>query len=178
MGSVSARGSYTVVWLPISAAASWAVFHKNVASLNLISSCVVWVNAAILSQRTWQTTRRDLCWRHWGLEKSGSQSHGRPASCARVKSTVSESALTDRKLPNSCACPCLIYVCISSLCFFLFCLGGAHAISPYMLPTLSQRDMWDIIAFLENLDILVSCLMEDCGLEKTSTPKFFQPHSF
>lgn len=77
----------------------------------------MWVNAAILSQRTWQTTRRDLCWREWGLEKSGSQSHGRPASCARVKSTVSESALTDQKLPNSCACQCLIYV------YFFFVLS-------------------------------------------------------
>ena len=55
-------------------------------------------------------------------------------------------------------------------------MGGACGISPYVLPTFSQSDMWDIIAFLENLDILVPCLMQDCGLEKT--PKFFQLYSF
>ena len=45
-----------------------------------------------------------------------------------------------------------------------------------MLPTFSQSDMWDIIAFLENFDILDHNLMQDCDLEKT--PKFFQLYSF
>lgn len=63
----------------------------------------------------------------------------------------------------------------------LFCLGDACGDLPiYIAYFLSESDIWDIIAFFENLDILVSsfppvyCLMQDCGLEKTSTPKFFQ----
>lgn len=77
----------------------------------------MWVNTAILSQRTRQITQWYLCWRQWGLKNSGSQSQGRPGSCARVKSTVSESVFTDRKLSQQ-LCLSMFNICV----YFLFVL--------------------------------------------------------
>lgn len=147
-------------------------------------------DTAVLGQRAWRITQCCLHWRQRGPGNPGfSPMASQPAAAALGPRPVSPVDSLSRKCPSTVVLPRLICVFLCFCCSYCFvlvmCVGISHI---YCLLSLRQWHLghWCLLhkfsysGFFISLCLLshaFGTLVQDYGLEKTSTPKFLQVYS-